>query len=183
MNETITTREWPVRFKARWAGVFYLLSVFSAVLAEAFIHGRILYAAGLLPVISFAIATLLLYGIFKPVSRTVSLLAVILNLAGLAIEALELHFGPVNGALIFHGLYCLLIAYLVIRSRFLPRILGALMAIGGLSWLTILLPDIAGTLHGLIQAAGFVGEGALMLWLLTMGVDGAKWDEQTIASE
>lgn len=92
-----TPRGWSVRSKARIAGAFYFLSVVSAVLAEAFVHGRMLYTVGLVPVGCFAAATLLLYGIFKPVSRTVTLLAVIFNLAGPAIEALELHFGRGTG--------------------------------------------------------------------------------------
>lgn len=170
------------RARARVAGAFYFLSVVSAELAEAFVHGRTLYAAGLVPVACFAVATLLLYGIFKPVSRTVALLAVIFNLAGLAIEALELHFGRVNGALVCHGVYCVLIALLVLRSGFLPRILGALMAIGGLAWLTTLLPHASHAFRGAMQAAGFAGEGALMLWLLAMGVNSAKWDKLTIVN-
>lgn len=163
--------------KARMAGAFYLVSVVSAVLAEAFVHGPMLYAAGLVPVTCFVVVTLLLYGIFKPVSKIVTLLAVISNLTGLAIEALELHFGQVNGALVFHGVYCLLIALLVLRSKFLPRILGVLMAIGGLAWLTALLPRFVNASRGVTEVVGFAGEGALMLWLLGMGVNAAKWDE------
>jgi hypothetical protein len=169
--------------KARLAGAFYFLSVLSAVLAEAFVRGRMLYAAGLVPVSCFTIATLLLYGVFKPVSRVVTLLAVIFNLAGLAIEAFELHFGRVNQALVLHGVYCLLIASLVVRSGFLPRILGALMAMGGLAWLTTLLPHASHAVDRDAQMIGFVGEGALMLWLLVFGVNAAKWDEISDANE
>lgn len=69
----------------------------------------------------------------------------------------------------------MLIALLVVRSSFLPRILGALMAIGGLAWLTTLLPA-SHAFRGAMQAVGFAGEGALMLWLLAMGVNSAKWE-------
>jgi hypothetical protein len=43
----------------------------------------------------------------------------------------------------FFGFYCLLIGYLIFRSGFLPRILGAGMAIAGLGWLTFLSPALA----------------------------------------
>src|SRR5271170_6323464 len=122
--------------KARIAGGFYLLAVLSAVLIEAFVRGRLLYAAGLIPVVSFAIVTLLLYQLLKPVNRGLAWLAAFFNLVSLTMEALEFHFLGANIALIFHGLYCLLIGFLVFRSDFLPRILGILMVVGGLAWLT-----------------------------------------------
>jgi integrase len=38
------------RLEARVAGVFYLLAVLTAAFAEGFVRGRLLYAAGLIPV-------------------------------------------------------------------------------------------------------------------------------------
>jgi hypothetical protein len=173
-TEETRKREGSPRLKARLAGAFYFLSVASAIFAEAFVRGKLLYAAGLIPVSCFAVATLLIYGIFKPVNRSVALLAALFNLLSLAIEALELHFGHVNAALALHGIYCLMVGYLVFRSTFLPRILGAPMAFAGLCWLTSLSPPLAGSLHRVIEPAGLVGEGSLMLWLLVMGVDDQK---------
>ncbi len=164
-------REASPRLKARVAAAFYVLSVLTAVFAEAFVRGRLLFAVSLIPVLCFAAVTLLLYGIFKPVSRNISLLAACSNLVGLAFEALELHLLHVNIAMMLHGFYCLLIGYLVFKSTFLPRILGMLMALAGLSWLASLSPPFAHHLHPYGQALGFLGEGSLMLWLLVMGVD------------
>ena len=177
---TAQVREASPRLKARIAGVFYLLSVLSAVFAEVFLRGRLLYAVGLIPVLCFSVVTLLLYGIFRPVNRSVSLLAASSNLVGLAFEVLELHLNGVNAALVFHGFYCLLIGYLVFRSTFLPRILGVLMAFAGLGWLlTSVSSRLANYyLHPYSQASGFLGEGSLMLWLLVMGVDVPKWKEK-----
>jgi hypothetical protein len=158
------------RTKGRLAGALYLLSVLTAVLAEAFVHGRMLYAAGLVPVLCFAAVTLLLYQIFKPVSRNLALLAAAFNLVSLTFEALEWHLGDINIALVFHGLYCLVTGYLVRRSTFLPRILGMLMALGGLAWLTALSPMLAQHLNPGNIALGFLGEGSLMLWLLLAGI-------------
>lgn len=53
-----------------------------------------------------------------------TLFAVLANLASFVLEALELHPFGINSAMIFHGLYCLLIGYLAFKSTFLPRILG-----------------------------------------------------------
>ena len=80
--------------------------------------------------------------------------------------------------MVFFGFYCLLIGYLIFRSTFLPRILGVLMAFAGLGWLTFLSPMLANHLSPYIFAPGILGEGALTLWLLAMGVNAERWNEQ-----
>ena len=155
-----------------------MLSVASGISAETFVHGKLLYAAGLIPVLCFSTVTVLLYGILKPVNRTVALIAASSNLVGLALEALHWHLGHVNAALVFHGTYCVLTGYLVFRSSFLPRIMGALTALGGLAWLVSLSPSLVHLLHPYDVALGFIGEGSLMLWLLVMGVNVQKWQEK-----
>jgi len=157
--------------KARVAGVLYLLAVLTAAFAESFVRGRLLYAAGLIPVAAFVVVTLLLYQLFKPVNRSLASLAALFNLVGLTFEALEWHLRGVNIALIFHGLYCLLVSVLVFRSGFLPRMLGVLMAIGGLAWLTDLSIPLTDHLSPYNVISGFTGEGLSMLWLLVMGVN------------
>jgi hypothetical protein len=171
-------RESSPRLKARVAGIFYLLAVLSAVFAEVFVRGRLLYEAGLIPVVSFAIVTLLLYQFLKPVNRSLAWLAAFFNFVGLTLEALEFHLRGANIALIFHGLYCLLIGFLVFRSAFLPRILGVLMAMGGLAWLTDLSIPLTRHLAPYNVIAGFTGEGMLMLWLLLIGLNGQRWNMQ-----
>src|SRR5258706_2726382 len=59
------------------------------------------------------------------------------------LQALALLFLKVNDrgaamALVFFGFYALLTGYLIIRSTFLPRILGVVSVLGGLGWLTFL---------------------------------------------
>jgi hypothetical protein len=164
--------------EARIAGAFYVLSFVSAISAEALFHGKVLRAVGFVPILCFAVATLILYRIFVPLSRSLSLLAALSNLAGLACEATEWHPHSVNAALVLHGIYCLLIGLLVFRSEFLPRLLSALMAIAGLAWFISISPQLADALHTYTQVAGFAGEGVFMLWLLAKGVNAANWHEQ-----
>jgi len=171
------------RFKARIAGAFYLLNILAGALA-LFVSGILSYAAILVAALCYVVVTLLFYGIFKPVNRSLSLLAAIFSLVGCAISALSpLHLvpAPIN-PLVFFGFYCLLIGYLIFRSTFLPRILGALMAIGGLGWLTFLSPSLANSLSPYNLAPGILGEGALTLWLLVMGVNVERWNQQASAA-
>lgn len=169
-------------FKARMAGVLYLFSVVTAVLGEFLIPGRLDIAAVIIPVSCYMAMTLLLYGIFKPVNRGLALLAASFNLVGLTFEGLQLQPRGVNIGMIFHGCYCLLMGYLIFRSTFLPRILGALMAFAGLCWLTHLWPPLASHLYPGITAPGLLGEGLPMLWLLVMGVSVPRWKEQATAA-
>ena len=60
---------------------------------------------------------------------------------------------------------------LIFKSTFLPRILGALMAFAGLVWLIYLSPPLANYLSPYNTAAGILGEGLPMLWLLVFGVN------------
>jgi hypothetical protein len=79
---------------------------------------------------------------------------------------------------VFSGFSCLLIGYLIFRSTFLPRILGALMALAGLGLVTYLSPPLAKYLSPYNLALGVLGRESVMLWLLVMGVNAQRWKEQ-----
>ena len=166
------------RFKARVAGALYWLSVMIASFSELFVRGSLNIAGGLIAVAGMAAMTLLLYGVFIPVNRRLSLLAASFSLVGLTFEALRLQPRGVNIAIVFAGFYCLLIGYLIFRSTFLPRILGALMAFAGLAWLTFLSPPLAHYLSPYNLACGLLAEALVFLWLLAMGVNVKRWKEQ-----
>jgi hypothetical protein len=182
MTERIT--ETSPSLKARIAGVFYLLCFVTGMIA-LFVGGRLGLVAGLTAGACYVAVTLLFYYIFKPVSRRLSLLAAIISLVGCAMGPLSLfHLVPVRiNSLVFFGFYCLLIGYLIFRSTFLPRILGVLMTFAGLGWLTFLSPPLANHLSPYIFVPGILGEGALMLWLLVVGVNVQRWKEQATATE
>jgi len=163
---------------SRIAGVLFLISVLTAGAGEVFFHGKMLVALGLAAVACYVAVTLLLYGIFKPVQKSLAVLAVSFNLIGLSLEAIQFNPKGVDIALVFHGIYCFLIGYLAFRSTFVPRILGALMVVGGVGWLTFVSPSLAARLSPVNLALGLLCEGVLMLWLLLARVNSGRWKEE-----
>jgi hypothetical protein len=90
-------------------------------------------------------------------------------------------------AQVFYVGYLLLTGYLIVRSTFLPRILGVLLAIGGVCYLfysfaSFLSPEFAAHLVPYIQLPSGIGELAVCLWLLVVGVNGQRWTEQASAA-
>jgi len=174
------------RPRDRITGIVYLLYFLTAVSAEVFVgRGRlVVYDAVNLIAYAFYIAvTLLFYYLFKPVNRSLSLLAAFFSLMGCANDVLGLfNLAPYRiNTLVFFGPYCLLLGYLIFRSTFLPRILGVLMAFAGLGWLIFLSP-LANHLSTFLKVLGFLAEMSLMLWLLVKGVDAQRWKEQASAA-
>ena len=99
-----------------------------------------------------------------------------------ALMFFKLYAQAYNIGLVFFGFYCLLIGYLILRSTFLPRILGALMTFAGVAWLTFLSPPIANHLSPYNLAVGALSELSLALWLSVVGVNVQRWTEQASAA-
>lgn len=83
--------------------------------------------------------------------------------------------------LIFFGFDCLIIGWLIFKSTFLPRILGAGLAIAGLcylvnSFVSLVFPMLDLPFDILLPA--FVAELGLTLWLIVVGVNPEKWETQ-----
>ena len=105
-------------------------------------------------------------------------------LASLSVKSHSYGFGV---ALIFFGCVCLILGYLIFRSGFLPKALGVLMQIAGLSYLMdsfalILAPTFANRIFPAVLVPAFVGEASLCLWLLVKGVNVQRWKEQASAA-
>jgi len=157
-------------FKARLAGVIYALVFLTGGFALV-VRTKVGLIAGLVAGVLYIAVTLLFYSIFKQVNKPLSLLAAVISLTGIIVGPLGLKsISP----LVFFGFYCLLIGYLVFKSNFLPRFLGALMVFAGLGWLTFLWPPLANSLSPYNFLPGIIGEGALTLWLLVKGVNERK---------
>jgi hypothetical protein len=177
------------RLKARAAGFFWLMTVLTGSLAML-ASGRWRVAANLGADVCYIAATLLVYQLLKPVNRRLSLLAAIFSLVGCALGALNdlFHVAQVTSIhFLFFGLHCLLVGYLILRSTFLPAFVGGLMSLGGLGWMTfassrLLSPPGSNSLSPYPMLFGILGEVTLTLWLLVMGVNAQRWENQASAA-
>ena len=73
---------------------------------------------------------------------------------------------------LFFGLWLLPLSYLVIKSRYFPRVIGVLLIIAGLSWIAqFLIILLAPSLKGVISFLGVGSNGELVFigWLLVRG--------------
>src|SRR6202035_1458960 len=72
---------------------------------------------------------------------------------GLALMFFKWNAYSFNVDLFFFGLWCVLSGYLIFRSTFLPRILGVLLVIDGLGWMTYIWPPLGQYLFPAIAVA------------------------------
>jgi Domain of unknown function (DUF4386) len=105
------------------------------------------------------------------------------QLQALAMASLRLHGLGYTISVVVFAAHLLLLGWLLLRSAFLPRLLGLLLVIAGLCWwvnsLAIFLaPGFAGYLYPWILLPSLIAEGGLALWLLVMGVNVERWREQ-----
>ena len=140
--------------------------------------------------------------LLQPVSRELNLLATFLRLVAIAIQglavlnldaalfpgadaaslklAIRMHSHGWGLALLFFGACFLVHGRLIYKSDFLPAILGVLIQIAGVCYLTnsfalFLSPATSNRIFPAILIPSFIGEASLCLWLLIKGVDAEKW--------
>ncbi|MCC6456151.1 MAG: DUF4386 domain-containing protein [Caldilineaceae bacterium] len=82
---------------------------------------------------------------------------------------------------IFFGLWLFPMGYLVIKSGFLPKMIGFLLLVAGVGYvvdfiLFFLFPGITVT----VSEFTFVGEVLLLLWLLIRGVNVEQWQKRAL---
>ena len=87
----------------------------------------------------------------------------------------DLHNYGFSIGLIFFGFSCCLYGYLIYKSSFLPKVLGIMMAIAGISYLVssfalIVAPAIAGSLVPILVLS-LIGELSFALWLTFKGLN------------
>jgi Domain of unknown function (DUF4386) len=97
--------------------------------------------------------------------------------------SLRSHDVAFNIALIFFGFTCLVNGYMIFRSGYLPKFVGILMQLAGLSYLmacfaALLAPSFADLILPAILLPPLIGESSFCLWLLVRGVNVTKWKER-----
>src|SRR2546427_10532303 len=126
MMEWIT--EASPRFRAGIAGVFYLLTILARVIADVFVRNRLVvsddaavtatnimaheplfrlgFAADIIAFASYIALTALLYELFKPVNRSLSLVAAFFSLVACVVQAISslFHLAPL---VLLEGAPCL----------------------------------------------------------------------------
>lgn len=85
--------------------------------------------------------------------------------------------------LVFFALHLGVLGVLVIRSGFLPRVLGPLLIASALGYLAnsfavFVVPRLADVLGVVVIVTALIGELPLTLWLLIKGVDATRWHER-----
>lgn len=175
--------------------------------AEAFF--RLGIGGDMLMLLSDVALAVVFYVLLRPVSNTLSMLAAVFRLtqaavigsslinlfyalnlldnaelmAGAGAEQLMIYLNAhaigYSVAMIFFAINCLLTGYLVFRSGYFPKVLGILLAIAGLAYLSdsfaqVLLTDYAAykaIFESVAIPLAVVGEFAMTLWLLIRGVN------------
>ncbi|HKJ02969.1 MAG TPA: DUF4386 domain-containing protein [Longimicrobiales bacterium] len=97
----------------------------------------------------------------------------------LVLLLLQAHAYGYAVGLVFFGVYCAILGYLILASRYVPRVLGVLLLVAAAGYLidslgrTLLSNyDDYGALFGmLVLLPAFVAELSLALWLVVKGVD------------
>lgn len=165
--------------EARIAGVLYLFNMLTGLAAMALLS-RNMQAAGnavnFVSTILYTGVTLLLWHLFRHVNPWISAVAALVSMLGLWLPILGYLPAHISN-FVFFGIYCLLIAYLIVRSPFMPNLVGAMMACAGVSWLTTISPSLSRTLSPFTMVVGLIGEGTLILYLLVWGLDEQRWQD------
>ena len=97
------------------------------------------------------------------------------QLAALSALSIQSHAYGFGLALVFFGCFCVVMGWLIHRSGYIPRAIGALLVVAGVCYVAntfalILSPALASRLIPWILLPPFVAELSFALWLLLKGV-------------
>lgn len=103
------------------------------------------------------------------------------DIEALSYLAIRLHDRGFAIGLLFFAFTCLILGYQIYKSGYLPKFLGVLMQLAGISYLVntmvlILAPALMPSLFPGVFVLAFVGEASLCLWLIAKGVDVPRFE-------
>jgi len=102
----------------------------------------------------------------------------VVQLQSAALLSFKLYPEVFNISLVLFALFDFWLGYLIYKSTFLPRFIGAWYMIAGVLGLMFLWPPLGTALRFVIIPIGGLAEVALMAWLIAKGVDVSKWREK-----
>lgn len=99
----------------------------------------------------------------------------------IAMLSIRSHTAGFGMALIFFGVECVILGYLIFRSAYMPRSVGVLMQVAGIcyvinSFALLLSPPLSRLLFPTILIPSLIAELSLALWLLVKGVRTRDWE-------
>lgn len=177
---TATLHDMSAQARARIGGVFYLLDLVTSVIGDTVLHGTPLgLAADRFATVCYVIVTVVLFSLLKSINIAVATFMAFFSLLALTTWT----FGQLvwNGSAtavgnVMFGVYLLVAGFLIYRSTFMPRIVGAALALGGLGLLTYVSPRLVAIIYPYNAIPALVGETSLMLWLLLVGINVQRWE-------
>jgi hypothetical protein len=97
------------------------------------------------------------------------------TLQTVAMLSLKLYSQTFYISLVLFAVYDLLLGYLIVKARFLPKAIGVFLMIAGVGWLAFVWPPAALAVASIILPLGALAEIVFMLWLVVKGVDASAW--------
>ncbi|WP_425408787.1 DUF4386 domain-containing protein [Hyphococcus sp.] len=89
-------------------------------------------------------------------------------------------------SLAFFGAHCLILASLILRSKVIPRIIGAALVLAGIGYIAntftiFAAPQLRGEYGVFLLLPALIAETSLALWLTFFGVNQARWNEAAMS--
>jgi len=110
------------------------------------------------------------------------------QLGAMATLAIRSHTYGFGVGLIFFGVECVVLGWLIARSGYMPRTVGRLMQLAGVCYVInsaalLLSPALSNRLFPAILLPAVVAEFSLAIWLLARGVRAEEWNQAVLGGD
>lgn len=102
------------------------------------------------------------------------------QLQSFALQSIKMHDTALNVGMVFFGIYCIILGILLFKSGYFPKAIGVILAVGGVfdvlnEIVAFGAPALSNALPDWVQLPGFIGELALTVWLIVVGLNLEEW--------